>query len=201
MNVSDPLWNNPAGNSTSSSTATTSSLAATGTAQIEGPKLLLRQALETTSSLSASFTTTSLGTVTPTPGGNNFSQSQTDQIVAAITHSGGSGHLWNFKSFWYIAVIVTALTIMLPLVAGGILRATYRFSYNHKNYWHIAVFLFVLGVLIVLDYFMHLCRSSSGLLVLHRLSLLCGNCTKLRNRARTSDAGLGIPPYLQSALA
>jgi uncharacterized membrane protein len=43
---------------------------------------------------------------------------------------------------------------MLPLVAGGILRATYRFSYNHKNYWHIAVFLFVLGVLIVLDYFM-----------------------------------------------
>jgi hypothetical protein len=39
-------------------------------------------------------------------------------------------------------------------VAGGILRATYRFSYNHKIYWHIALFLFVLGVLIVLDYFM-----------------------------------------------
>jgi hypothetical protein len=154
MNVSDPLWNSPAGNSTSSSNATTYPSAATSTTQLEKAQLVLRQALSTTSSeIVASLTATSIGALT-TPGGNGFSQSQTDQIIAAISNSGGGGHLWTFKSFWYIAVIVTALTIMFPLVAGGILRAIYRFSHNHKNYWHIAVFLSVLGVLIVLDYFM-----------------------------------------------
>jgi hypothetical protein len=153
MDVSDPLWDRPSGESTSSMTAivTQSSTSPIFTQ----PQKLQRYALANTSSeLAASLTTTFLLTSSQVPTeGSGFSQAQTDEIVAAIANFGGGGHLWTFSSFWYIAAIVTALTIMFPLLAGGTFRAVLRFSYNHKNYWHIAVFLIVLGVLIVLDYF------------------------------------------------
>ena len=82
-----------------------------------------------------------------------FSQSQTDEIVAAITSAGSGNYLWTFKSFWYIAVILTALTIIVPIVAGGTFRALLRFSYNHQHYWHFAALVIILAVPIVLDIF------------------------------------------------
>jgi len=153
MNVSDPLWNKPGENSTPTANATTTQSSSTDAIQPQKLQILYRQALATTSSELATSTTVASVAPSATAGDSGFSQLQTDEIVAAIENAGGGGHLWTFKSFWYITVIVTVLTIMFPLVAGATFRAIYRFSYYHKNYWHFAVFLVVLGLLIVADYF------------------------------------------------
>lgn len=142
MNISDPLWNTPSHSSNSPTSVTTTQPPSTGVPSAQPEQLikLFRKALtSTTSSMRA-----------PSTSGSDFSQSQTDQIVDAITNNGGS-HLWTFKSFWYIAVIVTAITIMLPLVAGKIFRAVLQFTYYYPHYWQIAVFSGIFVTPIVLD--------------------------------------------------
>ena len=47
-------------------------------------------------------------------------QARNDAVVDAINDSGP--HLWNFKSYWYITVPLTIATIVLPIIAGAILR-------------------------------------------------------------------------------
>jgi hypothetical protein len=109
--------------------------------------------VSTSSELVGSPTTTSGASYPTVMVDMGFSQSQTDEIVAAIASPGSGNYLWTFKSFWYIAVIVTGLTIIVPLVAGGTFRVLLRFSYNHQHYWHFAVLAIILAVPIVLDIF------------------------------------------------
>lgn len=153
MNVSDPLWNSPTPIPISIISSSSSQIAST---QPQRYLELYQRATPTTSSYpNTSSTTIYEGSASPTAVTGDFLQSQTDQIVNAITSSTGGAPLWTFKSSWYIAVIVTVLTIMLPLVAGRTFRGILRFSYNHKNYWHVAVFSIVFAVLVVLDIFIH----------------------------------------------
>lgn len=67
---------------------------------------------------------------------------ETDAITSAISMSGG--YLWSFKIYWIITAPVTFATILLPLVAGPIVRYIVKFSYHNRAYSRIA--LSVLGV-------------------------------------------------------
>jgi hypothetical protein len=154
MNLSNPLWNTQNETPTSSITTNITQPLRQDSIQTE-PLLLPNSFEEALASISSALveSPTMTFTTSPTASGDTFSQSQTDQIIAAITTAANGSYMWTFESFWYIAVIVTALTILLPLIAGPTFRATLRFSYNHKNYWRIAVFLIVLACLIILDIF------------------------------------------------
>jgi hypothetical protein len=156
MNVSSPLWDSPKQNSTSSTTQTANPLSSMASVSTQPARLikLYREALTSTSSPLVESPTTTSGASYPTViVDTGFSQSQTDEIVAAVAKAAGGNYLWTFKSFWYIAVIVTALTIIVPLVAGGTFRVLLRFSYNYQHYWHFAVLVIILAVPIVLDLF------------------------------------------------
>jgi hypothetical protein len=123
MNVSSPLWDSPKPNSTSPITQTATPLSSIASISTQPARLikLYREALVSMSSeLVGSPTTTSSASYPTIIVDIGFSQSQTDEIVAAIASAGSRNYLWTFKSFWYIAVIVTALTAIFPLVAGGI---------------------------------------------------------------------------------
>jgi hypothetical protein len=156
MNVSSPLWDSPKQNSTPSTNQTANPLSSMASVSTQPARLikLYGEALTNTSSELVESPTTTSGASYPTVTvDTGFSQSQTDEIVAAVARAASGNYLWTFKSFWYIAVIVTALTIIVPLVAGGKFRVLLRFSYNYQHYWHFAVLVIILAVPIVLDLF------------------------------------------------
>lgn len=164
MNVSDPLWNAPKPATSKNSTASNGSqhsitddskvahldrlqpemkLGGAGIGAIIESLSKEKMPLFAGDQESRSLTSSSTNTSTLT-------QSGVDAIVSAIK-SQSSPHLWSFKQFWYIAAAATAITILLPLIAGTTFRTTLR-SFNHyKSYWRVSLFVPVLAAVITLD--------------------------------------------------
>jgi hypothetical protein len=88
-------------------------------------------------------------TAANTSGYPSFQQDQTAALIDAISNPGP--YLWPFKSFWYISVSLTAVTILLPIIAGPISRWTVRSFSHYKNYWRVMVLLLGLGAIVALS--------------------------------------------------
>lgn len=153
MNIRDPLWpSNPSKQSSSNSTtASQTSSAANKLIQLFAPvSNIALAAITPSSSTSGESSTAVLTTVATTSVDQaSFSQNQTDALISAISSSGP--HLWSFKSFWYIAAAVTAITILLLIIAGPVSRWTLRSIFHYKNYWRAIVLVLGLGVIIALS--------------------------------------------------
>ena len=94
----------------------------------------------------------SLASSTPTLNSSlGFSQDQMNAIIAEISSS--SPYLWDFKLYWIIVGPTTLATILLPLIAGPVLRWTLKTFHRNRIYLRPLVALLCLGALIALDYF------------------------------------------------
>jgi hypothetical protein len=140
MNISDPLWNMP-GNDFTSSPNNAASLKATK---------LLGNVLSNPS-LSKQVSQTILG-----PNNSSielpFFESEFDAIITAITTSGP--HLFAFRTFLIIAFIVTISTIVLPLLAGAIFRTALRSIDRYKGYWRVLILFLGIGAIITARIFL-----------------------------------------------
>lgn len=76
-------------------------------------------------------------------------ENQSDAIVDAISTSGS--HLWNFKSYWYITVPVTIATMILPVIAGNIIRSSWKSFRRYNSYWRWSLPFLGLAIVIVMD--------------------------------------------------
>ena len=150
MNLATPLLNNPR-NSSISETATQNLRSDTSWNSLSELSAVSSKGADSIHARIPTFSITSA--TSSTTQAIDFSQSQMDRIVKAIAEASNGSQTWTFKSFWIIAVVVTTLTILLPLLAGSIFRFVLRLSYNHKHAWRTAVFVTVLAGLIALDIF------------------------------------------------
>lgn len=80
---------------------------------------------------------------------NTSPQAHNDAVVDAINDSGP--HLWNFKSYWYITVPVTIATIVLPVIAGTILRIVLIAFRRYNSYLRWTLPLLCLGAVTALN--------------------------------------------------
>ena len=80
-----------------------------------------------------------------------FSQDQMNAIIAEISSSGP--YLWNFKLYWIIVCPTALATILLPLIAGPVLRSTLKTFHRNRIYLRPLVALLFLGAFVALDYF------------------------------------------------
>jgi hypothetical protein len=153
MNVRDPLWNAPKPDTGKNSTVNTPSQHSTTRFRREvkpcGAGAVI-EALSNAKLLSFSEDQESKSSIGSLTKNSTLTQSGVDAIVSAI-ESQPSPHLWSFKQFWYIAATVTAITILLPLIAGSTFRATLRSFNYYKSYWRASLFVLVLAVGITLD--------------------------------------------------
>jgi len=65
-----------------------------------------------------------------------------------------SPHLWTIKQFLYIAFAITAVTIVMPLIASTVFRAILTSINRYKTYWRMAILIVGIPVLITLDIFL-----------------------------------------------
>ena len=72
-------------------------------------------------------------------------------IIAEISSS--SPYLWDFKLYWIIVGPTTLATILLPLIAGPVLRWTLKTFHRNRIYLRPLVALLCIGALIALDWF------------------------------------------------
>ena len=94
----------------------------------------------------------SLPSSTPTlTSSMGFSQDQTNAIIAEISSSGP--YLWSFKLYWIIIGPTTLTTILLPLIAGPVLRLTLKTFHRNRIYLRPLVALLCLGAFVVMDFF------------------------------------------------
>ena len=152
MNVKDPLFpskSKPSNGSVTSSQTSAAKLVLRTSGELYTDYIAHQAAADT----SGAATTSPTFSATSASSSSDFSQDQTNAIVSAIEEasSSPSPHLWSFAQFLYISVALSAATIILPIIAGPIFRATLRSFYRYKVYWRIAVFVFVLSSTIVLD--------------------------------------------------
>ena len=78
----------------------------------------------------ATTNTNQTNTIAGSNGSLSLSNNQTDAIVGAIASSGS--YLWSFKMYWVITAPVTLGTILLPLIAGHIVRSISHFGYKNE---------------------------------------------------------------------
>lgn len=150
MNLSDPLWSHSHGDvSASTNTSLSAVTPPTTIPNLQQRMFTPREESGIFSSVATNATVSSA--ITSPTANSSFSQSQTDQILSAITRAGGGVHLWTFTTFWYTACTATAVTVLLPLLSSSTFRSIFLFSYNYRHIWHITVFSFVLGSVFVLD--------------------------------------------------
>ena len=153
MNVSDPLWNSATSGSNTPVTTDRSRAAAVqankilSASMIEGREVLSSILRDRATPVTASATlnsqhctsncTTSSISATTT----SLTLSGINETVSAALSSQPSPHLWSFKQFWWISASTTAATILFPLLAPLVFRATIRSFDNHRGYWMLTVFL------------------------------------------------------------
>ena len=134
MNISDPLWNMPENDSTSSPNSAASMKATKLLGNILSNSNISKQVNQTI------------------PGPNNssielpFFENEFDAIITAITTSGP--HLFAFKTFLIVAFIITFSTIVLPLLAGAIFRTALRSIDRYKGYWRVLILFLGIGAII-----------------------------------------------------
>jgi hypothetical protein len=152
MNISGPLWPTPGFKKSSSTSTTTSQTnsAACDIIRLFSPISNTALAAITPSSTTPGESSTALPTTTASTSVDQapFSQNQTEALITATLSSGP--HLWSFKSFWYIAAAVSAVTSLLPVIIGPTSRWTFRSFFRYKNYWRVMVIVLGLGAIIAL---------------------------------------------------
>jgi hypothetical protein len=152
MNLINPLWSTAGHNTSSPANTTTSQIASAIIDRIQQfpntPNLTVG-AITPSSTMSGNASAAASTTAANTSGYPSFSQDQTAALIDAISNSGP--YLWSFKRFWYISVSVTAVTILLPIIAGPISRWTVRSFSHYKNYWRVMVLLLGLGEIVALS--------------------------------------------------
>lgn len=159
MNIKDPLWNvpKPATNVSSSSSGLPKPTPAGDVTESYRTIITANNNIRALSTLKPSLlvqnsTANATASAANTDSSGLILSDVNATIVAALANQ-PSSHLWSFKQYWYIAVAVTAATIIFPLAAGPVFRATIRFSYRYKGYWRIAVFLLGLSVALIMNSF------------------------------------------------
>jgi hypothetical protein len=151
MNLRSTLWPTADHNTSSPANTTTSQIASAIIDRIQQfpniPNLTVG-AITPSSTMSGDTSAAASSTAVNT-GYLSFSQDQTAALIDAISNPGP--YLWPFESFLYISVSLTAVTILLPIIAGPISRWTVRSFSHYKNYWRVMVLLLGLGAILALN--------------------------------------------------
>lgn len=150
MNVTDPLFPSRSQISNNSNSSSPTSVAKLASITFVADPFITKSAHKEAAVPTAGSL---ISSATSIVGLSDFSQAQTDAIVAAINEisSAPSPHLWSFAQFLYLSAALSIATIVLPIIVGPIFRVTLRSFYKYKAYWRLTVSAFVLASTIILD--------------------------------------------------